>query len=342
LRGSFFLSDFVPAAPSSNVAVPAAPSLPSEDTYANRTVGNKMFGNHGINSIRNTTHYIFEQYHNKSIAAAQVDIIAHSMGGLMARGFVQQPDYQNETNFMKGSIHRLITIGTPHFGGHLSKILYDHRNNWYCFDPSANTYDPNTKTIIFPMGCQFDSDDFEFLQLKTIYADKFPFSTPIDKGGVEALIPGSVAYSYLCQTNVPSYAIAESWAPHSFASHEIVEGLYKNILGDPLFDLYIDGFQGNFQGNNDLVVNLTSQIGGLHSKFRNLTDNNNNNNIPNASAVYPNTVHASFLIENGDKKSVFAELNSTYIQDDVVTLLSSQNNKFATAIGIGSACNIPN
>ena len=55
------------------------------------------------------------------------------MGGLMARGFVQQPDYENKSNYMKGSIHRLVTIGTPHFGAHLSEILYEHRNDWYCF-----------------------------------------------------------------------------------------------------------------------------------------------------------------------------------------------------------------
>ena len=93
---------------------------------------NKVFGNYGINSIRNTVHKILEEYHYFSIAASQVDIIAHSMGGLMARGFVQQPDYKGKENYMKGSIHRLITIGTPHFGGPLSKFLYDCRDYWYC------------------------------------------------------------------------------------------------------------------------------------------------------------------------------------------------------------------
>jgi hypothetical protein len=77
----------------------------------------KVFGNYGINSIRTTIHDILGQYHYFSIAASQVDIVAHSMGGLMARGFVQQPDYKGKENYMKGSIHRLITIGTPHFGG---------------------------------------------------------------------------------------------------------------------------------------------------------------------------------------------------------------------------------
>jgi hypothetical protein len=36
------------------------------------------------------------------------------------------------------------------------------------------------------------------------------------------------------------------------------------------------------------------------------------------------------------------ELGSTNIQDDVVTLLESSIDKFATAIGTGSTCNIPN
>jgi hypothetical protein len=112
--------------------------------------------------------------------------------------------------------------------------------------------------------------------------------------------------------------------------------LFKNILGDPLFDLDIDGFQGNFQGNNDLQVNLTSQIGGLQGEVRQLASTE----IPNQSAVYPNTIHASFLIF-GDV-NVVGELGSANIQDDVVTLLESPDDKFASAIGTGSPCNIPN
>jgi hypothetical protein len=52
----------------------------------------KVFGNYGINSIRNAINKILDEYHYFKKAASQVDIMAHSMGGLMARGFVQQPD----------------------------------------------------------------------------------------------------------------------------------------------------------------------------------------------------------------------------------------------------------
>jgi hypothetical protein len=100
------------------------------------------------------------------------------MGGLMARGFAQQADFNGTDNFMKGYIHRLITIGTPHFGGQLAEILYNHRDNWYCFDPNNRT------AVVFPVICQFDFPNFEFMPLKTIFANKYNLS--IDKGGIEA------------------------------------------------------------------------------------------------------------------------------------------------------------
>jgi triacylglycerol esterase/lipase EstA (alpha/beta hydrolase family) len=53
---------------------------------------------------------------HKLIAAAQVDIVAHSTGGLMARVFAQQQHYKDLSNYLEGCINRLVTIGTPHFG----------------------------------------------------------------------------------------------------------------------------------------------------------------------------------------------------------------------------------
>jgi hypothetical protein len=52
-----------------------------------------------------------------------------SMGGLMARGFVQQPDYHNQGNFMKGYIQRLITIGTSQIEYYTVDILGRYQSN---------------------------------------------------------------------------------------------------------------------------------------------------------------------------------------------------------------------
>ena len=274
---------------------------------------NKIFGNYGINSTRIAIHDILKDYHYFSIAASQVDIVAHSMGGLMARGFVQQPDYKRKENYMKGSIHRLITIGTPHLGGHLSKFLYKHRDDWYCLD-------------VIPIS-PARSCKVEPKKLRIIYADNF--KTPIDKGAVEAMIPVSNAYSHLCQTNVKSYAIAGTWKPNAKKSYTSQESDYKIITDNQGFDLGKDGFDDD---DNDLVVSVTSQLGGLPYQIRQLGCD-----PPNKTAVYRNTVHASFMIKDDKEEEVFSETKSPYIQEDVIKLLnSSDNNKFADAIGICS------
>ncbi len=283
-----------------------------------------IIGNHGIDSIRNIINFIMNSYHNNGIATSQVDAVGHSMGGLMVRGFAQQPDYKNPNNFMQGYIHHLITIGTPHYGGHLASILINNQNNDYCVSSIPPFVFNSIECGIFVPE----------EPLKTIFADVFKL--PIDKGGVGALVPNSTAYSHLCQTNVPSYAIAGSWAPNADNSHSQEQLLYRNILVNPFFNLDIDGFRGNSQGDNDLQVSIASQLGGLNgAKFRSIT----NSTIPNHSEIYHNTVHSSTLIQ-GDQ-NVMSDLNSPFIQKDVATLLHSQQNKFTNAIGIGSPCQIP-
>ncbi len=292
------------------------------DPYANKT-----FGNYGINATRYAIQTALKNYHKNDIAGSQVDIVAHSVGGLIARGFVQQPDYNNTANYMKGYIHRLITIGTPHFGGHLSGPLFNHRNDWYCSVPFP-------KIAIFPNGCQFN---LGITQLKTIYKN---LSTPIDQGGVEALIPGSIAYSHLCPTNVKSYAIVGSWGPLGNASMKQLQSFFRNITNNPSFNLDRDGFKGNFQGNNDLQVNLTSQAGGLHTVFP-LPTNSKQNDLPPESVGYFNIIHAPIFIAQSDKNLVHAELASTQIENGVLQLLNSNDSKFANSIGLGAPCDIP-
>jgi pimeloyl-ACP methyl ester carboxylesterase len=57
------------------------------------------------------------------LAAAQLDVVGHSMGGDIGRYLTLQPSYTNASNFGKGYIHKLITIGTPHFGSALPNYL---------------------------------------------------------------------------------------------------------------------------------------------------------------------------------------------------------------------------
>jgi hypothetical protein len=149
---------------------------------------------------------------------------------------------------------------------------------------------------------------------------------------IKSLIPGSDAYSHLCQTNISSYAIAGSWMPNATESHSNQEGVYKVITDKNTFNLDKDVLTDQ----NDLVVSVTSQLGGLPYQVRQL----GSNDIPNNSSVYDNTVHTTYYIRGNDiNKNVSSETDSPGIQKDVIRLLgSSDDSKFADAIGMGSLC----
>lgn len=57
------------------------------------------------------------------VAAVQVDIIGHSMGGDIARTLPLLPQYSTTPTFGQGLVHKVITIDTPHLGSPLASNL---------------------------------------------------------------------------------------------------------------------------------------------------------------------------------------------------------------------------
>ncbi|HKR72937.1 MAG TPA: hypothetical protein VJR94_02380 [Candidatus Nitrosocosmicus sp.] len=274
-------------------------------------------GNQAIAALKSSIQKLLKEYHNKNISASQVDIVAHSMGGLIARGLCQQNGYKAKENYMKGQIRRLITIGTPHFGADLAEILYRLKDKWYSYMQQENK-----GTFTAPWNSNYGKDyDYETLQLKEIYSYTL---TRIDEGAVKALAPRSAAYSNLLPTSVKSYAIAGKWMPDATMSHTVMEEYYRNIQGNPFFSLDKDGFKGD----NDLQVSVSSQLGGLDGKCRRSEDKN----PPKYGAIYENTIHSSWFKKDNNNK-VMAELQSCLIREDIVDLLGSSDDNFADIIG---------
>ncbi len=61
---------------------------------------------------------------NHSVASAQVDLVAHSMGGLVARAATLYQDYDVAYGIGRGPVHKMITLDTPHLGsGFASQLL---------------------------------------------------------------------------------------------------------------------------------------------------------------------------------------------------------------------------
>jgi pimeloyl-ACP methyl ester carboxylesterase len=65
----------------------------------------------------------------RNVAVVQADVIAHSMGGVVARTVKMLPGFIGHTTFGAGYINKLITIGTPHLGSPLASQLLDTANS---------------------------------------------------------------------------------------------------------------------------------------------------------------------------------------------------------------------
>jgi pimeloyl-ACP methyl ester carboxylesterase len=66
---------------------------------------------------------VIQQSADADLAAGKVDLVAHSMGGVLSRLYTQNPGYENE-------VRRIITCNTPHAGSQMANLLLDR-----AFDP---------------------------------------------------------------------------------------------------------------------------------------------------------------------------------------------------------------
>ncbi|MCP3061951.1 choice-of-anchor A family protein [Myxococcus sp. K38C18041901] len=75
---------------------------------------------------------------DKDIAVTQVEVLAHGMGGLMARRFVDGLNYKSASNFNKGTVNRLITLNTPHMGSRIADELKKVKDKLLAMDGGVN------------------------------------------------------------------------------------------------------------------------------------------------------------------------------------------------------------
>ena len=65
----------------------------------------------------------------KNVAAVQADIVAHSMGGNITSTLRFLTTFSRPDTFVKGSIHKVITIATPHLGTPLATTSLQSQNS---------------------------------------------------------------------------------------------------------------------------------------------------------------------------------------------------------------------
>jgi YVTN family beta-propeller protein len=180
------------------------------------------------------------------IVAVQADVVAKSMGGLLARLAAQGPLGKRRANYGEGDIHKLITLSTPHCGASLAQILSG------CFD-SSGTYQ-NTVTCT----------------VARYTLPLIPGVGPIDKGAIFDLMPGSAAIGAIDRVEVPSHAVVGDAIPAGPLSALACLGALGNCdseFCEPVRTVFQAlrwaGLDSVLAEPSDLVVELSSQIGNL-------------------------------------------------------------------------------
>jgi hypothetical protein len=199
---------------------------------------------------------VLKELQAKGIAGTQVDVFAHSCGGLIARlysmnDFVLEErryttDYLRADNFNKGDFHKLVAVCVPNFGSPIANAGVTLENQptpqglvAMCFSdgPNTPTIDGDGRCLLCGVvrDMRTDSPVLELINSRTV---QIPVHAVLGVGGYDSSEP------YENWPELKSY-YWRTW--------KIARGC------DPLKNIW--QFFGEDQ--NDLVVNATSQRGGL-------------------------------------------------------------------------------
>ena len=177
----------------------------------------------------------------KEIAVTQVDVIAHSMGGVLARIYAEgdrwngHEAYLTDKNFSKGNINKFITLDTPHSGSFLADAALERIAH---LDKRLSDFLVN----------QFEAN-----------------GKPLTHGAVDDLASSSEALKKMGQLDIAptsSSAIIGDYIVPSGNVGLIANGDLKNAHR-LLINLRHDTRPDIIQGHSDLVVSVASQAGGL-------------------------------------------------------------------------------
>jgi hypothetical protein len=69
------------------------------------------------------------RYRDRGLATVQADVFGHSMGGVLARRWVGDPDYMSDETYRLGDVHKLITIDSPHYGSPLADAVFEKQES---------------------------------------------------------------------------------------------------------------------------------------------------------------------------------------------------------------------
>jgi pimeloyl-ACP methyl ester carboxylesterase len=199
---------------------------------------------------------------NSSVAAAQLDVIGHSMGGVLTRTLPLTAGYFSDANFDQGLIHKVITIDTPHLGSPLAALLLGSNSD--CVrEFLANHEDYSFESVTMNGALGLVPGAVGDVEGNGVAVDSSLSGAlkAIARTGPQPLPTALIAGVYTNFASLNCTICTANYIVHKCGSN-----------GDPLGNMFtstawplIFGPAGN--NNNDAIVGQTSQLNGLSSNF---------------------------------------------------------------------------
>lgn len=224
---------------------------------------------HNSKFIGGYAEQLIENCGNRRFSAGKVDVVAHSMGGILTRLYLQDA---NGAGTYKNNVHKLVTINTPHSGSPLANIVQnkDGTFRWLLKASGHNPYKGALNNLALGMP-----PITELLNGPGINKNKVP-SHAIHSteevpqwaedlnSDVEEFIKSNISLNpepyFQSATGLPEQA-ADAVKSYLYSLKYYILKNTECPLEGPLNEC----LKKIFRGENDLVVSDESQRGGLTS-----------------------------------------------------------------------------
>ncbi len=188
---------------------------------------------------------VLQQAADANLASGKVDVVTHSMGGVLSRLYVQNPGYGQE-------VRRIVTCNTPHAGSQMANLLLDRT-----FDPQG-------------LICSLLS---QAMSSSTV-PNRGCYNGAVDDMQVSSFATTNFLNLGVHPTDIEVHGLATVFDPNtipdvSFAAAPFGVGpfLVARLLRSCGISLVDDVFNHD---DSDLIVSATSQTGGLSGSLTSL------------------------------------------------------------------------
>jgi pimeloyl-ACP methyl ester carboxylesterase len=221
------------------------------------------------NEIRNLLQTGARSLDAQQIVGGRVDIVAHSMGGLVLRHYATLMPYRSPRDREQGQFHQIVTLDTPESGSQLATYLFDHRG---CTLQTTSSF---TSALLWAATCQPPTLTVEACFATAKAGMPLGPSNHLRDGAVFALEPDSPSFRRLTTgpdiegaiwRAVTAVALSDSLLKFELdglidASANLSHATIPNCPSSPSTPTV----NSILDGANDGIVRLTSQLRGART-----------------------------------------------------------------------------